>query len=299
MEVTHRAHEGSAHTFEVATPREQVDAHVERRLEDLRRTARIAGFRRGRVPLALLRNHFGTKVRRAVLGESGIELARTVIAQEGLRPVCRPAIEAIEPTETHYRFRLLLETFPQIELRPFTGLTVQKLVPTPGERDIDSDRIRDLSHAHMRRQILDWLAIQHPFAVPRSMSEREYRSIVAAHAALLDEPLTPALKNEYGRLAERRVRLALLLCEIGRRNHILIAPEEIERLLRAQAPDDVPQSSLVAWYQDHPSAIGELRSAAFEAEVLRFVLNQATVEGRSVQADEFLLLVDPDTAPDG
>src|SRR5947209_6984416 len=108
--------------------------------------------------------------------------------------------------------------------------------------DQQSQELNGLTRTHMKRQLLDQLAARHHFAVPESMVEAEYQNILnqlpheASHEADPGAALAEIERDaaEYRSIAERRVRLGLLLSEIGAANGIEISEQEMNRLI-AQA----------------------------------------------------------------
>src|SRR5437764_12862474 len=109
-------------------------------------------------------------------------------------------------------------------------------------RDQQTQELNDLTRTHMKRQLLDQLAERHDFPVPVSMVEAEHENILnqlrheASHEADPQAALAEIEKesDEYRRIAERRVRLGLLLSEIGGANGIQVTDQEMNRLV-AQA----------------------------------------------------------------
>jgi trigger factor len=108
-----------------------------------------------------------------------------------------------------------------------------------------------------------------------------------------DDEQTAKLKAEYRGIAERRVRLGLVLAEIGRRHTIDVTPEEINRAILARARRFPGQERKVfEYYTKNAVAIQELRAPLFEDKVVDLILAQAKVTDRAVTIDE--LMRDPD-----
>ena len=113
----------------------------------------------------------------------------------------------------------------------------------------------------MKRQLLDQLASRHDFAVPESMVEAEYQNILAQlkHEASHEADPDAALKeieaeaDDYRRIAERRVRLGLLLSEIGAANGIEVSEQEMNRLVMQAASQYQPKDRETA---SEPSSEG-------------------------------------------
>jgi len=110
-------------------------------------------------------------------------------------------------------------------------------------REQQVQELNGLTRTHMKRQLLDQLAARHDFQVPVSMVEAEYQNILAQlqHEASHEEDPAAALAeieseaDDYRRIAERRVRLGLLLSEIGAANGIEVSEPEMNRLIMQAA----------------------------------------------------------------
>ncbi|MDZ7767695.1 MAG: hypothetical protein U5K38_00755 [Woeseiaceae bacterium] len=100
----------------------------------------------------------------------------------------------------------------------------------------------------------------------------------------MDTELEPKLRG----IAERRIRLALLLTEIGRVHDIHVPRVEVEALVERVAERDPAHRGqrLSDYYLDHPTALAELQSPLFEERVVRFLLAQCEIEEIDVSADE-------------
>ncbi|WP_029008554.1 trigger factor [Azospirillum halopraeferens] len=158
-----------------------------------------------------------------------------------------------------------------------------------------------VSRQRVKRQLLDKLAESHSFDVPPGMVEIEFEAIWQRLQQELkngnagedqDKP-EEELRAEYRAIAERRVRLGLLLSEVGRRNDVQISQDELNRALIAEARRWPGQERQVfEFFQKNPQAVENLRAPLFEDKVVDFILELATVNERTVSVEE--LLRDPD-----
>lgn len=167
------------------------------------------------------------------------------------------------------------------------------------------DKIRSdygsVSRLRVKRQLLDKLAEGHSFPVPDGMVEIEFEAI---WRRLQDEiqngnagedanKSEDELKAEYRGIAERRVRLGLLLSEIGRRNNIQVSQDELNRALIAEARRWPGQERQVFdFFKNNPQAVENLRAPIFEDKVVDFIVEMAKVSERTVPVEE--LMRDPD-----
>jgi trigger factor len=103
------------------------------------------------------------------------------------------------------------------------------------------------------------------------------------------------LKAEYRAIAERRVRLGLLLAEVGRANNISVSQEEINQAITREVRRHPGyERQALDYYRQNPEALDRLRAPIFEDKVVDFIVELAKVEERRVTPDELLALPDPD-----
>jgi trigger factor len=159
-----------------------------------------------------------------------------------------------------------------------------------------------LSRLRLKRELLDQLAKDASFAVPESMVEPEFAQIwqrveadmkagnIDSDDAGKDEA---TLRADYHAIAERRVRLGLLLAEIGRVNGIQVTQDELLRAMRAEAGRYPGQErEVMEFFQKNPQGAESLRGPIFEEKVVDYIVELAQVEDRVVTPDE--LSADPD-----
>jgi trigger factor len=150
--------------------------------------------------------------------------------------------------------------------------------------------------------LLDRLAELVSFAVPESMEQTEFDQIWQRLEADRKEGRQDegdkdkddeTLKDEYRVIAERRVRLGLLLAEIGRINNINVSPDEMMRAMQTEASRYPGQEATVMeFFRKNPRAADNLRGPIFEDKVIDFVLELAQTTERVVSPEE--LAKDPE-----
>ena len=153
-----------------------------------------------------------------------------------------------------------------------------------------------LSRMQVKRHLLDALAERANFAAPESMVEQEFNQIWQRlesdrTAGRLDEDDKDkdeaTLRSEYRAIAERRVRLGLLLAEIGRANGITVTPDELTRAMRAEASRYQGQEQqMMELFRKYPAAADSLRGPIFEDKVVDFVLELTKVTDEIVSPDQ-------------
>ncbi len=153
-----------------------------------------------------------------------------------------------------------------------------------------------ISRMRIKRDLLDSLATGANFMVPESMVEGEFASIWQRVENDLKQGKgddddkgkdEATLKAEYRAIAERRVRLGLLLSEIGRANGVQVAPDEMTRAMRAEAGRYAGQEAQVMeFFRKNLQAAETLRGPIFEDKVVDFILELAQVEDKVVPPEE-------------
>lgn len=153
-----------------------------------------------------------------------------------------------------------------------------------------------LTRTQMKRQLLDTLADGHDFDVPPSMVEAEFAQIweQLKHEASHEEDPEAALKeiedekDDYRAIAVRRVRLGLLLSEIGQANGVEVTSQEMQMLLAQAAQQYRPEDRqrFAEYVQSDPVAAAQLRAPLYEDKVVDFLFDKAEVATREVTKEE-------------
>ncbi|MGE4307284.1 MAG: trigger factor, partial [Novosphingobium sp.] len=153
-----------------------------------------------------------------------------------------------------------------------------------------------LTRTHMKRKLLDQLAAAHDFDVPPSMVEAEFEQIWGQlqHEAGHEEDPAAALaemeaeKDDYRAIAVRRVRLGLLLSEIGQANGVAVSDQEMNRLVMQAAQQYGPQDRerFVQYVRQDPMAAAQLRAPLYEDKVVDFLFEKAEITDRAVTREE-------------
>jgi trigger factor len=153
-----------------------------------------------------------------------------------------------------------------------------------------------LTRTQMKRQLLDTLAAEHDFAVPPSMVDAEFEQIWQQLEAEVEKEADPAAarkeieddKEDYRRIAERRVRLGLLLSEIGQANGVEVTQQEMGMLLQQAAQQYRPEDRerFIEYVRSEPMAQAQLRAPLYEDKVVDFLFSKAEVSEREVTREE-------------
>ena len=167
-------------------------------------------------------------------------------------------------------------------------------------RDAIKDRItRDhaaMSRQKLKRALLDELDKRHKFEPPPSLVEEEFsrvwktvlQELEREHKTFADENTTEEkAKEEYRTIADRRVRLGLVLAEIGEKNNITVTDDELNRAVMEQARQ-FPGREQQVWdyYRKTPAAVAGLRAPIYEEKVVDFLVELAGVTEKKVAREE-------------
>ena len=450
MQVTETLSEGLKRELKVTVPAADLEADVEGRLDELRKTVTMKGFRRGKVPLSIVRRHYKPRVLGEVLQQTIETRSREVLEERELRPAMQPEVEITAYDEgKDLEFTMGMEVLPDIEIGDFSDLTVTRLkaevtdesveetlgrlveaekrfepVETPRaaqegdqivvdiavevdgepapersgtdvpleldaealmpemteqligaeagqEREVtitpqspDSDvgeqdeaaaaaeatvfkitvkevqermpvtvddafaerrgaenldglrgvvreqiqsEYEQVSQARLKRSLLDVLDERYKFDVPPGMVDREFEAVWqqiendakradSDIATILDQPEDEA-REEFRQIAERRVRLGLLIAEIGGSNDIAVEQEDLLRAAMMSARGHPEPQRLLEFYRSQPDALERFRPTVFEDKVITFLTELATVSDEVVDAETLLREPDDDAKP--
>ncbi len=153
-----------------------------------------------------------------------------------------------------------------------------------------------MSRAKLKRGLLDQLDELHKFQVPPSMVEEEFNAVWsqvtgdldAQNRTFADEGTTEEkAREDYRRIADRRVRLGLVLAEIGDKNNIKVSDDELTRAVVERARQ-MPGQEQQVWdfYRKNPQAMAQLRAPIFEEKVVDFICELASVNEKKVSREE-------------
>jgi len=161
----------------------------------------------------------------------------------------------------------------------------------------------------VKRELFDKLDEAHTFPLPEALVEAEFKGIwgeleqqlEGENAEEVREGKTDEeLREEYRKVAERRVRLGLLLSEVGRRNNIEVSPEDLQGAVAQQAAQYPGQEEMVQrFYMENPQMLGQLQAPILEDKVVDYILELAKVEVRKLPPSELLEAVSESEKEEG
>jgi trigger factor len=168
--------------------------------------------------------------------------------------------------------------------------------------------LASMSRQHMKRQVLDALDEGHKFDVPEQLVDAEFNTIwqrvtheIEHHGRSFEDEGTTedAAKEQYRTIAERRVRLGLVVAEIGNENKIEVTDEEHQQALIAEVRRFPGQEQQVYdYYRKNPQALASLRAPVFENKVVDYVIDSAEATDKKMTREELAKLIEADDEDD-
>jgi trigger factor len=156
--------------------------------------------------------------------------------------------------------------------------------------------LNGLTRTHMKRQLLDQLAAAHDFPVPETMVDAEFDQIwqqLEYEASNEEDPAAARAemeteRSDYRAIAERRVRLGLLLSEIGQKHGVQISQQEMNQLIMQAAQQYKPEERqrFAEYINNEPMAAAQLRAPLFEDKVVDHLFSTAEISERAVSRAE-------------
>jgi len=163
-------------------------------------------------------------------------------------------------------------------------------------RDQQQQELNGLTRTHMKRRLLDQLAAKHDFPVPQSMVDAEFQNIMQQlrHEASHEDDPQAALAEiekdaaEYQGISERRVRLGLLLSEVGQANGVEVSEQEMNRLIGQAASQyqGKDRERFIQYIQQEPMAAAQLRAPLYEDKVVDFLFSKSEISERTASREE-------------
>ncbi|MEL6875172.1 MAG: trigger factor, partial [Pseudomonadota bacterium] len=164
--------------------------------------------------------------------------------------------------------------------------------------------LNGLTRTHMKRKLLDQLAADHDFDVPPTMVEAEFNQIwqqLEQEAAQEEDPESARKemedeKDEYRDIAVRRVRLGLLLSEIGQANGVEVSQQEMSMLIQQAAQQYRPEDRqrFMEYIQQDAMAAAQLRAPMYEDKVVDFLFEKAEITEKHVTREELEAAIEAD-----
>ena len=166
----------------------------------------------------------------------------------------------------------------------------------------------DAARQHMKRSLLDALDVKHSFELPPTLVESEFNGIWNKLTEDMKKSggtfeslgkTEEGEKAEYRKLAERRVRLGLVLSEIGEKNQIKVTDDELARALSAQASRFPGQEQHVyRYFRENPSQLLGVRAPIYEEKVVTHVLEKVKLTDKPMNVEDLMKALNADDEDD-
>ncbi len=138
MQVSMETLAGLERRMTIEVPAETVESQVKSRLQEAAKNVQMKGFRKGKVPVKVIKERYGAGVRQEVLGEVMSNSWVEAVTQEKVKPASQPRIEPKNLEEgKNLEFTATFEVYPEIELQEFSGITIEKKGAEISDTDID------------------------------------------------------------------------------------------------------------------------------------------------------------------
>ena len=123
----------------IEVPAERVKDEEKLRLKDLAKTMRVDGFRAGKVPANYIKERYGDQVRHEAVSKVLESTLGTVLKEQNLRPANRPNVEDLkDDKDSSLKYTVTFEIFPEVVLKDFSAITLNKPTAQITEADVDS-----------------------------------------------------------------------------------------------------------------------------------------------------------------
>jgi trigger factor len=167
-----------------------------------------------------------------------------------------------------------------------------------------------MTRQKVKRELLDALDAQYKFEAPSNLVDAEFNNIwnqvnrdmeSAGHTFADEETTEEEARAEYRRLAERRVRLGLVLAEIGEKAAVQVSDDELQRALydSVRRVPAAQQQQVFDFYKSNPTALANLRAPLFEEKVVDHLLTTVKVTDTPVSRDELMAEDEADSTTGG
>lgn len=155
MQVSVESTGGLQRRMKVELPEDQINDAVESRLKNMARTAKIKGFRQGKVPLKVVKQHYGKQVRQEVVGELIQSTFYKAVSQEKLKPAGMPSIDNLDDEAGKgFAYTASFEVYPEFEVKGLDGVAIEKPTAEVTDADVD-DMLETIRKQHIEYQEVD------------------------------------------------------------------------------------------------------------------------------------------------
>lgn len=240
MQVSVEVGQGLERRLTVALPAETIEQEVQQRLQKLTRSAKVAGFRPGKVPLRVIQQKFGKQVRGEVIGELMQTSLNEAIKQQNLRPASGPRIEP-RAEAGGLQYVATFEVFPEFDLASAEGFTIER--PAAEITNQDVDRMIEV----LRKQRMSWMSVDQQPAQEGDRLTIDYEGIIDGGA----------VEGQENKVQAQGVKVVL-----GSKS---LLPELEQQLIGVSAGEE--RQVNVSFPQDYPVSTVSGKSVQFSVKV--------------------------------
>lgn len=138
MQVKELKNEGLNYEFEIIVEKNEIDEQLNNKLSEYAKTAKLPGFRPGKVPVAVLKQRYGQSVMGEVLEKAVNDSSVKALSEKGLRPAMQPKIEVKQFDEgKDLTYTMQFEVIPPVDVMDLKKVKLEKLVSKPADKDVD------------------------------------------------------------------------------------------------------------------------------------------------------------------
>ena len=139
MQVAEKLNKGLKRTYKITVSAEEIEKQVDTRLEEVAKTARMPGFRPGKIPVKLLKQTHRSAVMGEILEKTVTDTSQSALQEKELRPVAQPKIEIDKFDDgSDLEYTMELEVFPKIDIMDFKSIKLEKLKVSPTSDDVEA-----------------------------------------------------------------------------------------------------------------------------------------------------------------
>lgn len=224
VEATEIGRDGASRVYQLRVRSSVIDQAVEEQLARLSQSVRLPGFRPGKIPMTVLQQRYGAQARTDAVNRIAAETAQRVLPKGSIASSFDLRAGA---QSGDLEFQATVTYLPDLPPVDFSRITIERLSAAPA--DVQSAGLPDADAAALFRhqvklQVLDHLDAAYPIPLLPFLIEREFAAIWKAAESQAEIPGGAAeresLSAEFRAIAERRLRLGMVVAEIARRNGI-------------------------------------------------------------------------------
>lgn len=261
---------GCGRTIDIEVSGEELEQEFDRVYADIRKSARIPGFRPGRAPRDLLEVKFAKSAEEEVVKRAIPEYYLKALGEEKLAPVSPPGIDNVRFKNHTLHFRAKIDLRPEVRVRAYRNLRINKKkvkIEQAVDKNLQANAEAEV-RADMERQVLDQLLKKASLDVPESLLNSQTQE-------LINHQMKEA---EAKKEAERRVKLSFILEKIAQQENIRANEEDLEKRIEAISQSSAKSKEEVRQYLDRYNLLPQLSAELRDKKTMEFLLREAKIK---------------------